>query len=643
MCSIQCGDPPACEPGSFSPDGKNGGGDKGCSYCTASPGYYCPSGSTSSSGVTCPVGFSCAGGAEDKVSCPEGWNTITTGSSECLPPCNAGHSFLNGSCVPCPVGTFRPPTNLDCMPCPPGSYSGTNASVSCTPCPAGSFLTEEGSNTSKACVLCPAGLYSSSNSSICSPCPASTSTEQAGATVLADCKCKAGFHGPNAGPCNPCDEGYYTDSLGAGECVACNLGNFSFIGSASCFSLEIVVAGEWEIVATSAGSGASQSVELTVGISRSAGMEQKESWASGVAHTVRQTFGHLYTQKSSTSRTHETGGSAGFSFFGFSFGGSATRTTNYYVEDTSAVLKTEDSAIANQISQEHADTVMQAVEENTETTITQSFGTDAASGAGVVWQFEYKIAHLFGTNVIGSQNIVLTDNVEHKPCCLPGTFADHRKPHGACLPLYPCACSASVCAGEEDDGSAGQQTENTNGGSQVNTVNIDQIVVHVDMKDLQAETNAKLAKMSKSLSVISKNLTEIKTEIKQWVCGKGSNDVSSLDPNPNWDHTSSPTWTPSPGSIPSWNQAQYKHCQPVFNSWSDLRQQYKSGSLQARTGGLGNLLIVNEYESWVCVFDDICSLGGDYYFCYVFQETGEKFVPWDQHFKLNLFQPRRQV
>ena len=50
-----------------------------------------------------------------------------------------------------------------------------------------------------------------------------------------------------------------------------------------------------------------------------------------------------------------------------------------------------------------------------------------------------------------------------------------------------------------------------------------------------------------------------------------------------------------------------------------MRQQYKAGSLQSRTGGLGNLLIVNKYESWVCVLDDMCPLGGDYYFCYVFQ------------------------
>jgi hypothetical protein len=120
MSSTQCPDPPACKPGSYSSDGKNGWGARACqlcpagthsgsagatscSPCTAAAGTYCPEGSTTDTAVTCPVGFSCTGGAEDKVECPEGWNTVATGASECLPDCNAGHSFLNGSCVPCPV------------------------------------------------------------------------------------------------------------------------------------------------------------------------------------------------------------------------------------------------------------------------------------------------------------------------------------------------------------------------------------------------------------------------------------------------------------------------------------------------------------------------------------------------------------
>ena len=144
------------------------------------------------------------------------------------------------------------------------------------------------------------------------------------------------------------------------------------------------------------------------------------------------------------------------------------------------------------------------------------------------------------------------------------------------------------------------------------------------------ETNAKLAKMSKTLSMLKSNITEM----KQCACAGGS----PSSPTTSWDHMKSPTWTPSSNDIPAWNQSQYKHCQPVFNSWRDLRRQFQAGSLMARTGGLGDLMIINEYESWICVLNDLCSLGGDFYFCYVFQETTEKFVAWDQHYKLHLFQ-----
>ena len=65
-----------------------------------------------------------------------------------------------------------------------------------------------------------------------------------------------------------------------------------------------------------------------------------------------------------------------------------------------------------------------------------------------------------------------------------------------------------------------------------------------------------------------------------------------------------------------------------------------------KTGGLGNLSVVNEsgdYQVWVCVLDDACSLGGDYFFCYVFEENTRRFVPWDENLRLNLFSPREHV
>ena len=45
----------------------------------------------------------------------------------------------------------------------------------------------------------------------------------------------------------------------------------------------------------------------------------------------------------------------------------------------------------------------------------------------------------------------------------------------------------------------------------------------------------------------------------------------------------------------------------------------------------------------MCVRDDACALGGDYFFCYVFDEDTNLFVPWDQNFNLNLFRAKSQA
>ena len=344
--------------------------DSSCAACTAAPGHYCPLGSASSAGVACPEGLSCAGGSADKQPCPDGWNKDTTGSSSCSPPCEAGYFYQNASCVPCPAGSYRTSDDLDCVLCPAGLFAANESSISCTPCPAGTFLTEMGANSSAACSPCPQGRYSSTLSAtalaVCKECPNKTNTASPGSTSLHDCKCVPGYHGPDGrAPCTACQDGQYQNSLG-GDCLPCGFGNFSIAASVACFSLEIAVAGEWKVVSTSAGSGASQSVELRVGISRSQGIEEMETWASGVIHTARESFGHTYTQSSSTSQTVEVGGEAGFSFGGFSIGGSASSSTTSHWENSHALQRTADQEIANEISQEHA--------------------VDAASGAGVVWQ-----------------------------------------------------------------------------------------------------------------------------------------------------------------------------------------------------------------------------------------------------------------
>ena len=114
-------------------------------------------------------------------------------------------------------------------------------------------------------------------------------------------------------------------------------------------------------------------------------------------------------------------------------------------EEIETLVKTENQGLATEISESHANVISQSLAENERLSTTHNFGNDAASGAGVVWQFEYEIGHLFGTNVIGTRNLVLTDDTMEPPCCLPGTFLDNTNAHGPCLPDYPCVCSDFTC------------------------------------------------------------------------------------------------------------------------------------------------------------------------------------------------------
>ena len=74
----------------------------------------------------------------------------------------------------------------------------------------------------------------------------------------------------------------------------------------------------------------------------------------------------------------------------------------------------------------------------------------------------------------------------------------------------------------------------------------------------------------------------------------------------------------------------YAHCKQLL-SWPELMQDNK---VSIKTGGLGSLLEVNAYESWLCVEDHAC---GDPWFCFVYHETMDVFTPWGTNSDLRLF------
>ena len=67
-----------------------------------------------------------------------------------------------------------------------------------------------------------------------------------------------------------------------------------------------------------------------------------------------------------------------------------------------------------------------------------------------------------------------------------------------------------------------------------------------------------------------------------------------------------------------------------------VQARYTNCSL--KTGGLGDLLEIESFESWLCVRDHPCAsnYASDSYFCFVYDERRSTFVPWGENAELHL-------
>lgn len=152
--------------------------------------------------------------------CSRGYITISNGStsaSSCAEGCDSGYELLvNGTCVPCALGTYRQSgTNQLCVPCPSGyttpfiaSTSSSNCSV--LKCPAGS----RANATVTVCELCPVGQYQPlSNQRQCESCPVNYTTAQAGSLASSDCQrfCPSGYE-VSSTQCVACGVSFYKDN-----------------------------------------------------------------------------------------------------------------------------------------------------------------------------------------------------------------------------------------------------------------------------------------------------------------------------------------------------------------------------------------------------------------------------------------------
>jgi hypothetical protein len=129
--------------------------------------------------------------------------------------------------------------------CPDGYYCPTG-SITPTSCPL--LSTSISGATIVSQCFCAAGAYGpmgpdfSPVGPTCTSCPSgSTSSGAYGSSTITTCTCKAGWTGPNGGPCTQCEAGTFKAATGSGECTECLPGTFSAAGSAQCAECSVCV------------------------------------------------------------------------------------------------------------------------------------------------------------------------------------------------------------------------------------------------------------------------------------------------------------------------------------------------------------------------------------------------------------------
>jgi hypothetical protein len=164
-----------------------GGGGRALQACTpTAAGLYCPSGTTSTTGVPCGAGLYCPGAAS-----PAG--------------------------VQCPVGTYSPGGATfqaagDCLACTTaGNYCPAGSASDTTLCAAGSVCATPASQTA-----CAVGTYAYAGATSCTPCGAGFCLAAGSATPAS----------------NPCAAGYICTSFSGGaQQAACPAGQFCPAGT----------------------------------------------------------------------------------------------------------------------------------------------------------------------------------------------------------------------------------------------------------------------------------------------------------------------------------------------------------------------------------------------------------------------------
>uniref|UniRef100_K3X1P2 Tyrosine-protein kinase ephrin type A/B receptor-like domain-containing protein n=1 Tax=Globisporangium ultimum (strain ATCC 200006 / CBS 805.95 / DAOM BR144) TaxID=431595 RepID=K3X1P2_GLOUD len=237
--SIECS---PCIPGMYA-------GTHGQNHCRpCPPGFY-----TQVQGeaecLPCPIGsYQSDEGSTDCKTCPEGYVAPFPGHPEC---------------IPCPPGSFFDVNRNMCAKCPPHTFTNTSAQLLCQACPEemaadgygnaecmrkpgpGNGLVLAADGNAEAQVLCAPGSFNdgerltcepcspATGSLQCTPCPAGSFADQAGAT---SCDvAPIGTYVDEEGAWKPirCPPNHFADSPGSLSCEECPWPSFSLVGGSS--------------------------------------------------------------------------------------------------------------------------------------------------------------------------------------------------------------------------------------------------------------------------------------------------------------------------------------------------------------------------------------------------------------------------
>ncbi|KAL3108455.1 hypothetical protein niasHT_015377 [Heterodera trifolii] len=187
----------------------------------------CPS--LNATNIQLSQGFTCSSGELLRDTQSDGAAlSPAPGLPECL-PCPKGTSFVNNSCVECPLGTYQDKEGqIRCKQCPEGTYTlqyGALSNDSCLALCGNGMFSPTGL---VPCQLCPRHTFAGSpppeGFKQCKPCPEGTYTAKLGSIGADHCKqpCTPGhFSISGLEPCSPCPINFYQPDIGQQRCLRC--------------------------------------------------------------------------------------------------------------------------------------------------------------------------------------------------------------------------------------------------------------------------------------------------------------------------------------------------------------------------------------------------------------------------------------